>query len=85
MGSDTYFANRWIGNRRWIGSYYVIGPSWLDGKPAIVLEYPKGTPLFANMHDEIREISPGLYLGTVFMREPCPYLRGFFAIEMPCR
>lgn len=83
LGPDTYFSNRWIGNRRWIGAYYVIGPSWMDGKPAIILEYPPGTPFFTNLHDELREIAPGLYLGTVFERCPCPSFRGWFAIEIP--
>lgn len=80
LGEDNYFSNRWIGQRRWIGSYYVIGPSWVDGAPAIVLEYPRG--VFANLHDEMREIAPGLLLGTVFDRNPVKF-RGYFAVEIP--
>src|SRR5262245_7494134 len=37
--SDGYFINRWIGGARWIDSQYVIGPSWVDGKPAVIMEY----------------------------------------------
>jgi hypothetical protein len=40
--------------------------SWLDGKECIVLDY-SDTSLIAHwIRDEIREISPGLYLGKVY-------------------
>ncbi len=80
---DTFVANRWIGNQRRIGSYRTIGPSWIDGRPAIIIDYPRGTPIFSNMHDEIREVAPGLYLGLMFDGCPCPKLRGYFAIQVP--
>ncbi len=83
VGLDTYTANRWIGNQRRIGACHIIGPSWVDGRPAITLDYPRGTPIFSNMHDEIREIAPGLYLGLMFDGDPCRRFRGYFAIEIP--
>jgi hypothetical protein len=83
---DGAFINRWIGDRRWIGSHYVIGPSWVDGRPAVIMEYPPGTKLFWNMHDELREIAPGLYLGPVYERFPCPKFRGYVALQLePCK
>lgn len=82
QSSDGYFINRWVGNINWIDSHYVIGPSWIDGKPAVIMEYPPGTPLFWNMHDELREVAPGLYLGPVYHRFPQPYLRGFVALQL---
>jgi hypothetical protein len=40
--------------------------SWLDGKECIVLDY-SDTSLVAHwVRDEIREISPGVYLGKVY-------------------
>jgi hypothetical protein len=81
---DGYFINRWVGNVEWIDSYYVVGPSWIDGKPAVIMEYEPGTPLFWNMHDELREVAPGLYFGPVYHRHPQPYLRGFVALQMEC-
>ncbi len=82
---DVYFVNRWIGNVNWIDSTYVIGPSWVDGKPAIIMEYAPGTPVFANMHDELREVAPGLYMGPVYERFPCPKFRGYVALQLePC-
>jgi hypothetical protein len=78
---DGYFVNRWIGGIKAIDSTYVIGPSWLDGRPAVLMDYAPRTPLFGNLHDELREVAPGVYLGPVFQRCPCPLLRGFVAVE----
>jgi hypothetical protein len=80
--ADGRFVNRWIGGVRWLGSTYVVGPSWVDGRPAVLIEYAPGTPLFANMHDELREVAPGLYLGPILERCPCPKLRGYLALEL---
>jgi hypothetical protein len=79
---DGWFTNRWIGNVNWIESNYVIGPSWVDGRPAVIMEYPPKTPLFEPMHDELREVAPGLYIGPVFERFPCVKFRGFIGLQM---
>ena len=42
------------------------GPSWLDGKECIVLDYSDTSLLAARVRDEIRLISPKLYLGKVY-------------------
>jgi hypothetical protein len=43
-----------------------VAPSWFDSKPAIILDYSK-TSLVAHMvRDEIREVSPGTFLGIVY-------------------
>jgi hypothetical protein len=42
------------------------GPSWLDGKQAIVIDYSKTSFVAARIRDEIREVEPGLYLGKVW-------------------
>jgi hypothetical protein len=83
---DGWFTNRWIGNFNWIASTWEIGPSWIDGRPAVVMEYPPKTPLFAPMHDELREVGPGIYLGPVFERYPCIRFRGYVALHLQeCR
>jgi hypothetical protein len=41
-------------------------PSWFDGKETIVLDYSKTSFLARKVRDEIREVSPGVYLGLVF-------------------
>jgi hypothetical protein len=42
------------------------GPSWLDGKECIVLDYSDTSLLAHWIRDEIREIGQGLYLGKVY-------------------
>ena len=43
-----------------------VGPSWLDGKDCIVLDYSKTSTLAHWIRDEIREIAPNSYLGIVY-------------------
>lgn len=42
------------------------GPSWLDGKECIVLDYSHTSIVAHWIRDEIRLISPGFYLGKVY-------------------
>ena len=42
------------------------GPSLFDGKECIVLDYSKTSLLAKHVRDEIREISPNVYLGLVY-------------------
>lgn len=81
---DGTFVNRWVGGIEKIGSRYEIAPSWIDGKPAIVVEYPSDTKLLWNMRDEVRQVAPGLYMGPIFDRCPCPKFRGYLAIQAKC-
>jgi hypothetical protein len=41
-------------------------PSWLDQKECIVLDYSRTSIVAKHIRDEIREISPGVYLGLVY-------------------
>ena len=41
-------------------------PSWLDGKETIALDYSKTSLVAHWIRDEIREVSPGVYLGLVY-------------------
>jgi hypothetical protein len=85
VAPDGSFVNRWAGGVRAIRSHYTIGPSWADGRPAVVMEYPPGTPVFGNTRDELRAVAPGLYLGPIYDRCPCPLLRGYVVLEAePC-
>jgi hypothetical protein len=40
--------------------------SWFDGKECIVLDYSKTSLVAGWIRDEIREVSPGIYLGLVY-------------------
>ena len=42
------------------------GPSWLDGKECIVLDYSETSLIAQRVRDEIRLISPKFYLGKVY-------------------
>ena len=42
------------------------GPSWLDGKECIVLDYSQTSIVAQRVRDEIRLLSPGFYLGKVY-------------------
>lgn len=42
------------------------GPSWLDGKECIVLDYSETSVVAHWIRDEIRQIGTGLYLGKVY-------------------
>jgi hypothetical protein len=80
IDADGGFINQWLGFRA-LHSHVAYGPSCYDGRPSLVLEYPAGTPLFANMRDEVREIAPGLYLSRVYQRHPCRF-RGYLGLQL---
>jgi len=42
------------------------GPSWLDNKECIVLDYSETSLLAHWIRDEIREVAPHVYLGKVY-------------------
>jgi hypothetical protein len=42
------------------------GPSLLDGKECIVLDYSETSLVASHVRDEIRRIEPGFYLGKVY-------------------
>ncbi len=42
------------------------GPSWLDDKECIVLDYSETSLLAHWIRDEIREVAPRVYLGKVY-------------------
>lgn len=42
------------------------GTSWFDGKECVILDYSHTSIVAQWIRDEIREVSPGVYLGIVF-------------------
>jgi hypothetical protein len=75
------FINQWVGFRA-IQSHAAYGESWYDGRPCLVLEYPAGTPLFADLRDEVRQVGPGLYLIRAYQRSPQPQFWGFIGLQL---
>jgi hypothetical protein len=55
-------------------------PSWFDNKECIVLDYSRTSLLAKHIRDEIREISPGVYLGLVYWDKTRTI---HFALEFP--
>ena len=80
---DGEFINQFSGFKA-LESKAVLGESWFDGQPCIIMEYPPKTPLFGNLRDEIRQIGPGFYLGRIHERCPCPKFRGYFTLTEQC-
>jgi hypothetical protein len=57
--------------------------SWLDGGRCISIDYSKTSWVARWVHDEIREIAPGRYLGVVYLRRHRLPVR--FALEFSAR
>lgn len=61
------------------------GHSWLDGGPALILDYERTSRLYGPYRDELREVAPGLILGLMYdRRPPCPKRTRFFALDYGC-
>jgi len=54
--------------RRAIRARVYEGDSWLDGGPAIFIDYSTTSLVARWVHDEIREVAPGFFLGLVYVR-----------------
>ena len=78
--------NRWVLGVKAIGSRSEVGPSWIDGRPATVFDYPPDTPVLGNTRDELREVAPGLFLGLTYRTNcPGPRVVMFFTLDARCR
>lgn len=74
-----------FGKRRWFPFKTRFAASFLDGKPAFLLDYsgPANPPFIRSIVDEVREVAPRLYLGPaalMFRGKPRPIL--FFAVSL---
>ncbi len=61
-----------------------VGPSVVDGRPAVVLDYdlPDNPALIRKIHDEVREVSPGLFLGPAMWKtKGAPAFVLWFALD----
>lgn len=82
---EGILVNQWIGLKA-VQARVHLGESWMDGGPAIITDYQgMSHVVWKNARDEIREISPGLFLGVMYVRK-CPEAerKMFFALEAPC-
>lgn len=75
-------VNRFFGVRA-IRGELSYGESWLDGGPALILDYERTSRIYGPYRDELREVAPGLVLGLMYdRRTPKPKLVRFFALDV---
>jgi hypothetical protein len=80
-GATCSLVNQWCGFRA-IRARVYYGPSRLDGKTSIVMDYAGTSRVWADVRDEVREVAPGLYLGLMYRgKGPEPEFKLFFALE----
>lgn len=75
---------RLAGERLWYPFRTRIEPSAIDGAPCIALDYDlsENPPFLRTLRDELREVSPGLFLGPALVRAlRKPRLVMFFACD----
>ena len=73
-----------FGKRRWFPFATRFDASFLDGQPTFVLDYGSRSnpPLINQIVDEVREVSPGLYMGPAALKiGGKPRLVLFFAVS----
>ena len=72
------------GGKEWFPFDTFISESVIDGEPCIVLDYDKSENpwLIRQIHDEMREVSPGLFLGPAMAKTKSgPKLILWFSID----
>ncbi len=63
--SGCGLVNQWCGFRA-IKARVSYGPSRLDGKTSLIMDYGETSWIWADVRDEMREVAPGLYLGRMY-------------------
>ncbi len=79
---------KFFGRRRWFPFKTRFEPSFLDGQSSFRLDYsgPANPPFIRSIVDEVREVSPRLYMGPAALLisgRPRPIL--FFAVSLQGR
>ena len=73
--------NQWCGFQAIRANVYQ-GPSWLDGKTSLVMDYSATSRVWADVRDEVREVAPGLYLGRMYrLKATGPEFQFYFALQ----
>jgi hypothetical protein len=63
----------------------VSGESWIDGGPTLVFDYFDSSFICKQYRDEVREVSPGIYLGCMHRRDDDgPKIATWFALDARC-
>lgn len=82
---DATLVNQWLGVRAIRANIYP-GESWMDGKPALILDYADSSIIWRDARDEMREVAPGLYVGAMYIRGcPQPRIKTMFVLQAACQ
>ena len=70
VGHNRIFVPGVFGRQNLFPFETVFGPSAIDGRPTLILDYDLAVnpPWIRHVHDEIREVSPGLFLGPAMWK-----------------
>jgi len=72
QGKYVYRAQGYLVNKVGPLGFHLVkarvykAPSWFDTNPAIILDYSQTSLIAHKVRDEIREVSPGTFLGIVY-------------------
>ena len=62
---DGTMVNRVFGVGKAIPADVYVAESYFDGQPSLIFDYSR-SKLWPTVRDEVREVSPGLYLGMMY-------------------
>lgn len=85
-GFNRVFVPGVLGHQRLFPFATSFGSSAIDGARTLILDYDLAAnpPVIRRIHDEIREVSPGLFLGpAMWKRGPARALVLWFALARP--
>jgi hypothetical protein len=70
VGHNRIFGGGVLGRQNLFPFETSFGSSAIDGKPTLILDYDLGVnpSYIRHVHDEIREVSPGLFLGPAMWK-----------------
>jgi len=70
VGHNRVFVPRALGRQNLFPFETSFGPSAIDGRPTLILDYDLAVNpgYIRKIHDEIREVSPGLFLGPAMWK-----------------
>lgn len=70
MGHNRVFVPKALGRQNLFPFETRFGPSAIDGRPTIILDYDLDVNpgYIRHIHDEIREVTPGLFLGPAMWK-----------------
>ncbi|MDB4957362.1 MAG: hypothetical protein JWO36_4931 [Myxococcales bacterium] len=70
VGHNRVFVPNVLGRQNLFPFETLFGPSAIDGKPTLILDYDLDVNpgYIRHVHDEIREVSPGLFMGPAMWK-----------------